>query len=395
MPKFKWLKNWNNYYYFKDAPVHISSITLNKNSISLNSAWQTEQLIATVSPDDAVEKHVFWSSSDLTVATVTQTGLVTCITPGSCTITARCDWVSTTCEVSRVFSVDLLAIWWGGWWWDWRQWWDWNAVWGWGWAWWVINQQCVAFQSWIYNITIWTWWWCWCPWCNWWDTSICGSWLLQNIIAKWWWGWGIWADWSLNGLNWWSWWWWWWRYNCCWIWWSWVEWQWNCWWIACNTYRDGYVPWWWWGWWASEIWCNWRDYQWYSDIGIWWKWWDWICSDISWELLRYAWWWGWWSSKRQYTCWVWWCWWGWNWWWYCNTAASWNYYWWWGGGGAWCGWASYVKGNWWTWYQWLVIIRYKTDWSCWITNATGWCKYTCGDYTIHCFTSDWAFCIIW
>lgn len=99
MPTFKWLKSGWNYYYFKDAPVHISSITLNKSSISLNSVWQTEQLTATVSPDDAVEKKVHWSSSDTTIATVSQTGLVTCVTPGSCIITAECWWYTATCNV--------------------------------------------------------------------------------------------------------------------------------------------------------------------------------------------------------------------------------------------------------------------------------------------------------
>jgi len=108
-PKLKRIVKHNNYYFFWEAPIHVSGITLNKSSIILNNAWETEQLTATVTPEDAVNKKVLWSSSDTSIATVSSTGLVTCVTPGECTITATCAdwWASASCNTvqERTFTV--------------------------------------------------------------------------------------------------------------------------------------------------------------------------------------------------------------------------------------------------------------------------------------------------
>jgi hypothetical protein len=74
---------------------------------------------------------------------------------------------------------------------------------------------------------------------------------------------------------------------------------------------------------------------------------------------------------------------------------NWNpatYYWWWGGGAYWCSTYSQASCAWWDWCQWIVILRYKTDWSCWISNQSRWwTKTTCWDYTIHTFTdTSWT-----
>ena len=64
-----------------------TSIVLDKSSISLTTIWQTEQLTATIEP--TISDHsITWSSDDTSVATVSTTGLVTCVTPWECTITA-------------------------------------------------------------------------------------------------------------------------------------------------------------------------------------------------------------------------------------------------------------------------------------------------------------------
>jgi uncharacterized protein YjdB len=56
------------------------SITLDKSYISLTTVGQTEQLTATIEP--TVSDHsVTWSSDDTSVATVSTTGLVTCVNP--------------------------------------------------------------------------------------------------------------------------------------------------------------------------------------------------------------------------------------------------------------------------------------------------------------------------
>lgn len=64
-----------------------TSIVLDKGSISLTTVGQTEQLTATIEP--TISDHsITWSSDDTSVATVSTTGLVTCVTPWECTITA-------------------------------------------------------------------------------------------------------------------------------------------------------------------------------------------------------------------------------------------------------------------------------------------------------------------
>ena len=113
MDKLTWLVKWSNYYYFKDKPVHASGITLDKDSITLTTAWQTEQLTATVTPEDAVNKKVIWTSSDTSVATVSSTGLVTCVTPGTCTITATCadSGANASCWVSSYVPKTFTISW--------------------------------------------------------------------------------------------------------------------------------------------------------------------------------------------------------------------------------------------------------------------------------------------
>ena len=65
----------------------VTSINLNKTSLSMD-ALQTFALTATAKPDNAYNKTIVWSSSDETVATVDENGLVTALKKGSATITA-------------------------------------------------------------------------------------------------------------------------------------------------------------------------------------------------------------------------------------------------------------------------------------------------------------------
>lgn len=65
----------------------VESVTLNQTTATLK-AEQTLQLTATVSPDTATDKTVTWTTSDATVATVSETGLVTALKVGTAVITA-------------------------------------------------------------------------------------------------------------------------------------------------------------------------------------------------------------------------------------------------------------------------------------------------------------------
>lgn len=90
------------------AATPIDGVSLSPTSLSLSSESSTEQLTATVSPNDASFKTVTWTSSDESVATVTSEGVVNAVGSGSATITARAtngtddttDDYTATCTVS-------------------------------------------------------------------------------------------------------------------------------------------------------------------------------------------------------------------------------------------------------------------------------------------------------
>lgn len=379
-PKLKRIVKWANYYFFWDnRPTHASGVTLNKSNVTLTTAWQTTQLVAIVTPENAVNKGVLWSSSDTTVATVSRTWLVTCVTPWSCTITATTvdGGATATCWISNSPMIDFLLVgWWGSWWWVFWWWW------GWGGAIYCCNYILTS----NINIVIWNWWtisWCRKPWNNWWDSC------FWDIVVHWWWGWGSWSSYCVwwsddhpNWFDWGSWWGWSWASAYCswcptWIWWEWYQWQWNNWWNWIFSTAN-YPGWGWWGWAWWEWWVPILDQY---NHPKWWTWWNWICSDISWEMQWY-WWWGWWFWINYIWCW--WCWWWWDssrWWVNQNWCDA-NYYWWWGWGGG--SESNYLC--WWKWCQWIAIVRYPT--ACGYT-IYGWNKYNCGNYTIHSFTSNW------
>ena len=82
-----------------------TGVTLSTASWGTTTIGDTRQLRAYVSPSDW-SGTVVWASSDATVATVTQTGLVTIIGYGQAVITATADSVSGTCNIS----VTQLAV---------------------------------------------------------------------------------------------------------------------------------------------------------------------------------------------------------------------------------------------------------------------------------------------
>lgn len=79
--------------------VPVSGITLDQTSLSL-SVGESKTLTATVSPDNATDKTVNWSSSDPSVASVDAGGKVTAVKEGSATITAKSGGKTATCAVT-------------------------------------------------------------------------------------------------------------------------------------------------------------------------------------------------------------------------------------------------------------------------------------------------------
>lgn len=65
----------------------VESVALDQSSITITEG-ETATLTATVSPDNATNKAVTWSTSDASVATVAE-GIVTAVAPGTATITVK------------------------------------------------------------------------------------------------------------------------------------------------------------------------------------------------------------------------------------------------------------------------------------------------------------------
>ncbi|HIU70937.1 MAG TPA: Ig domain-containing protein [Candidatus Enterosoma merdigallinarum] len=83
-----------------DSAIPVTSVSLDKKSIELHVGDKGEQLAATISPENATDKTVSWSSSDATVAKVDQNGFVTPVKEGTATITATVNGQSATCKVT-------------------------------------------------------------------------------------------------------------------------------------------------------------------------------------------------------------------------------------------------------------------------------------------------------
>ena len=91
--------------------VSVSSISLNQNSIALTEG-STESLTATVTPSNATQPAVIWSSSNTSVATVDYTGVVTAVSEGFATITATTydGGYSATCAVTVISDIPESTI---------------------------------------------------------------------------------------------------------------------------------------------------------------------------------------------------------------------------------------------------------------------------------------------
>ena len=80
--------------------IAVTSITLNKAALELKEG-ETFTLTATVTPNNATDKEVIWSSSDKSVATV-EDGVVTAISEGTANIIAKIGTVEAVCEIAVI-----------------------------------------------------------------------------------------------------------------------------------------------------------------------------------------------------------------------------------------------------------------------------------------------------
>ena len=93
-----------------NIPVPSTGISLSHTSATLTAQGQTLQLSATITPDNATDKSVTWTSSNTAVATVTNTGLVTAVANGSATLTATtADGSNKTATCTVMVSIPIPA----------------------------------------------------------------------------------------------------------------------------------------------------------------------------------------------------------------------------------------------------------------------------------------------
>ena len=73
--------------YYNDKVISVTGVSLNESSITLD-VGGSKTLAATVTPDNATNKKVRWTSDNETVATVSEDGVVTAVAGGTAVITA-------------------------------------------------------------------------------------------------------------------------------------------------------------------------------------------------------------------------------------------------------------------------------------------------------------------
>ena len=98
----------------KDKSVAVAEVRLDKTATTLVEG-DTEELMATVMPENATDKGIEWKSSDESVATVSQTGLVTALKEGSSAITVITNdgGFKATCDVTvnkKVIAVTSVVL---------------------------------------------------------------------------------------------------------------------------------------------------------------------------------------------------------------------------------------------------------------------------------------------
>lgn len=89
------------------SDIPVESITLDKTEYTLEKGYKYT-LTATVTPDDATDKSVTWSSSDETVVTVDPDGTIHYKKDGVATITAQAGDKTATCVVTTISYTDYV-----------------------------------------------------------------------------------------------------------------------------------------------------------------------------------------------------------------------------------------------------------------------------------------------
>nr|MCR5206672.1 Ig domain-containing protein [Lachnospiraceae bacterium] len=95
-----------NYY---EEEIYATGVKLNKNSTSIP-VGGTEKLIGTISPSNATRQNLLWTTSNSNVATVSSEGVVTAVSIGTATITAKTFNGKTDTCVVTVIPVGVTGV---------------------------------------------------------------------------------------------------------------------------------------------------------------------------------------------------------------------------------------------------------------------------------------------
>ena len=91
-----------------DVTYKVTKVELSQSALTLD-VGGSETLTATITPSNATNKNVTWSSDNQNVATVSD-GVVTAVSPGSAKITATADGKSDTCTVTVTAKTYSLSV---------------------------------------------------------------------------------------------------------------------------------------------------------------------------------------------------------------------------------------------------------------------------------------------
>lgn len=100
------------YTYYTNSASLVTGLTMSESTLAMNSGT-TAQLSVTATPSEAFNPHVTWSSSDESIATVDQNGLVTALIGGTVTITATAtdgSGQSATCTITITQMVTSITL---------------------------------------------------------------------------------------------------------------------------------------------------------------------------------------------------------------------------------------------------------------------------------------------
>lgn len=91
--------------------INVTGITLNQYTLGMD-IGEEFTLIATITPENATNKYVYWSTSNASIATVDENGLVTCHKKGRAIITAMTDdgLLTADCEIKGAIDVEQILL---------------------------------------------------------------------------------------------------------------------------------------------------------------------------------------------------------------------------------------------------------------------------------------------